>query len=83
MNRKQRWVVAVGLAVCAGMAVVPPWKHYSSMTNSVSTAYEVFWNGVGALDVTRLAVQWVAVAFLTGVFAVLLAGKASEASDPE
>jgi|GEM_PF-2277395 len=86
LNRRQRVVLCVGLAVAAGMGLFPPWESRVSFARAVYDAegyhFIAFKGSIKGLipdkewgwriDTTTLWVQWISVAFATAAAVIIL-----------
>jgi hypothetical protein len=73
MNKKQKIVLWIGIAVIVVMGIFPPWVHRGGPGVEKSAGYSFILNGPESYafgwfarpDISRLFIQWVIVAVIT------------------
>lgn len=89
MNKKQKVALWVGIAAAVIMGLYPPWNYDHPKLGSKSIGYssiftpaqkqvteynDTYTETANAIDATRLIIEWVLVAIVTGGLIVTLSG---------
>ncbi len=88
MNRKQKRIFFIGIAIIVLMGLIPPWYYqargpFPSRPGGYGFIFDTPYDIGDAIDISRLFIQWAMVAIATFVIMWVLKNDNRKSSQPE